>query len=941
MAILIKLRAISFLTLAAAASAAPSPRTRASFDFGWRFHLGDVAPAGPCNSSAFPVNVSGVQCLNLQEVPAGSASAADCEQACCAAGHACGVWQWRSGTGCWTGSDCADEGPDPNGWVGGARSSTPANKTCPPGPGSPCSASYDDSAWRSLNVPHDYVIEGDVSESENPDRGALARNTSWYRKHFALDPSLGDGRPIWLTFDGVFREADVYVNGAFLLHHEEGYTPFIAFIHNASVPLAFGGDNVIAVYIDGTQAELWCYEGAGIYRHVWLESAAPLSFAPWSFSAPSYVDGAISGADAEAPQTSDSAVWMPQADLCNAGPARAIGSVLFTLADPSGAVVASASVRFNLSALSGFARVTANVPFGSAASPVALWNVNPNGPPLYSASATATLDGDASASDSVSERVGVRSAVFDARRGFLLNGVQVKIKGTSNHVGFGGVGMAVPDRVAEFEVATLRAAGVNAWRTAHNPVAPELLDAADAYGMLVWSENRFVQRGVQPVASLRRGGSWPARTALGADPAPPSVPAADAQLVADAVDMVLRFRNHPSIILWSLCNELGCAADSPTGDSLAVQFKTAMYKADKSRPITGNTVQRPYLDHEDVDPFAEAMDVQSFSYEYDAYVSYHEAAPWKAVGGGESGSCVVDRGVFGAASSGHLGPDDRGLFECVSEGWSAAGTLPYVFGNFLWTGFDYYGETYPTGWPAISSHFGAFDLCGFPKVGVSFYEAWWRDYPRGCSGANVHVGVSPDDWTAPVASGATVDVHVTTCAASVTLAVNGEVVAPANAPVPIFGSVTFPKVPFAPGNITVTAFDASGAVVASRSVVSAGVPFALRAWVEDSFLPPRNGSHIAADGQDAALIGVELVDANGVRVPNADVNVTFAIAGPASLVGVHNGDPADHSHPKSSWRLTFHGLARAIVASSGGAGGIVVTAAAPGLQPGNVRLVAS
>jgi hypothetical protein len=504
--------------------------------------------------------------------------------------------------------------------------------------------------------------------------------------------------------------------------------------------------------------------------------------------------------------------------------------------------------------------------------------------------------------------------------------------------------MAVPDRVLEFQVATLKRAGVTGWRTAHNPVAPELLDFADQYGMLVMSENRFVQAGVQPVASPKRGGpqtagaaGFESRDHFG------DVPSADPTLLANAVDMVVRDRNHPSIVIWSLCNELGCASDSPTGDSLAAQFKTAILGADKSRPITSNTVQRPYLQNHDVDAFAQAMDVQSFSYEYDAYTSYHQAAPWKPVGGGEAGSCITDRGYFAADANGHVGPSSRDLFGCLQEGWKHAAILPFVYGNFLWTGFDYAGETYPTGWPARSSHFGNWDNCGFPKQGVGFLHSWWRDFPAGCSGENVHAFISPDDWTAPVAVGSPVDVVVTTCAASVSLFVNGEPANPASLPVSMFGFAKWPAVTFTPGKLTAVAYSEGGAVVATQTVLTAGAPFALRAWVEDVYQPPRNGSQIAADGQDVALIGVEIVDANGVRVPNADVVVTFQVLGPAAVVGVTNGDPADHTPSKAETKVTWKGLARAFVASSAPnrTGDVVVTAAAPGLQPGNVRLVAS
>jgi beta-galactosidase len=336
------------------------------------------------------------------------------------------------------------------------------------------------------------VIEGTVDPKLNPNHGALATNVSWYRKEFELPTSAADSL-VWLTFDGVFRNADVYINGAFVKHHIEGYTSWTAYIHNASKALKFGEGqkNVVAVFVDATQPELWCYEGGGIFRHVWLETASMLSVVPWGFAFPTYVDGAITGDDATKPQTSDSALAMPQLDVQNAGPKSLSVVANFTLTDSQGKLVLNHSLPITVPA-GGFRRIAPGagpwfgppLRFGSTTDPVLLWNTA-DAPPLYTAAAT-LLDTAGGVIDRVEATVGVRNAIFDAREGFMLNGVKVTIKGTSNHLGFGAVGLAVPDRVMEFQVATLKAMGSNAWRTAHNPAAPELLEYADRYGMLVW-----------------------------------------------------------------------------------------------------------------------------------------------------------------------------------------------------------------------------------------------------------------------------------------------------------------------------------------------------------------------------------------------------------------------------------------------------------------------
>ena len=919
--------ASSAAAAAAAAAATASPRTRASFDASWRFLLGDPRSAPACNASGF-VGFAARQCLGQTDVPAAK-SAAACASAC-ACSPDCLTWDYSPSAGCWTSADDCPSFLNSSDWIGGTRPAAPGPAPVVCGAGDPCQPSYDDSAWRALSVPHDYGVEAAFDPALDPDKGCLPKNSSWYRKTFALPAAAKDGL-VSLQFDGVFRAADVFINGAWVAHHEEGYTSFIVFLHNASAPLVFGGgDNVLAVFVDATQPELWSYEQQGIYRHVWLDTAPLLSVVPWGFFAPALLTGAIhSPGGAAAPQTADGALLTPRVDIANAGAAAVNGTVTFALADAGGAVLCTAKAPFALAA-GGWQRVAATLACGSAAAPLNLWNTARGGAYLHTASA-ALVDAQGAALDAVSARVGLRSAYFSPVEGFLINGQKVVLNGFSQHLGFGGCGGAVPERVSEFIIASLLGMGGTAYRTAHNPISPEFLDLADEYGLIVWEENRFVQLGVQPQPVAGAAAAAAHVDAHGRGGALRTAPSAVPRLVQDAQDMVLRDRNHPSIVIWSLCNELGCTADQPGGGGIAVQFKQQIYNADNSRPVTGNTVQTPYLSGRLVDEFAQAMDVQSFSHQFENVPAFHAAAPWKALGLGESGSCEADRGEYrGNRSAGHISFD--GVLDCVADNLAAL-AIPYSYGSFHWTLTDYLGET-SGGWPDVSSAFGVFDLAGFAKDSAVLLAAWWR-------GDCTAVALSPTDWTAPAAPGGTLDVAALTCAPRAELFLNGAsmgVIA-----VPPLRAAVWPKVAFAPGNLTVVARDASGAALGSATVLTAGAPFALRAWVESPYLPPRNGSVIAADGADVALIGVQVLDANGVVCPSgAAFNVTFSVAGPGAVYGVANGDPADHSPPKASWRLSFHGLARVIVQSSapGAAGSIAVTAAASGLQPSTVTIVA-
>eukprot|EP00040_Diaphanoeca_grandis_P012478 m.63229 g.63229 ORF g.63229 m.63229 type:complete len:1108 (-) comp23257_c0_seq2:128-3451(-) len=559
---------------------------------------------------------------------------------------------------------------------------------------------------------------------------------------------------------------------------------------------------------------------------------------------------------------------------------------------------------------------------------VPLWNlVQPYLFTIVTSTRTFSSTGGArNYTDAVNTTIGVRSAVFSPNQGFLLNGLPQKIKGLSMHQDFGGCGTAVPDKANEMRVTSLKKMGATGWRTAHNPVNSELLDYTDKYGMLVWSENRNLERqviglsdtplGSKRVSSVRRkefrdaegglvGAEW-----KGEDPL----------YLEEAQAMVLRDRNHPSIVIWSLCNEGGCMQGDPDGGYVATAFKNAIFAVDTSRPITANSEDTPG------DTLTHAMDVNSFSYNYQEYDEFHIKYPFRTIIGGESASCTSDRsrylgmGVTSNITTGYVDSDDSA---CVVSAWGdSAQTRPWVVGNFAWTGWDYKGEPTPSNWPAINSHFGMIDIAGFPKDSYYYYSSWWK-------GDTSVLHIAPQDWNSPVPIGHALNVNLYSAAAMVELLVNG--VSQGKQSVPSFGVVTYENITFTPGSLQAFSWDENGKPLANTTVATTKAPSKIVLTIESDF-------PLQSNTQDVALVRVAIVDADGAFVASADNNITFGVQGPGSVYGVANGDPTDHDPDKATYRKVFKGLARVIIQSLEDPGQIVLTATATGLEAATLMI---
>ena len=378
-------------------------------------------------------------------------------------------------------------------------------------------AGYDDAAWKKISVPHDYVFDGRLYNSGKNDRGHgyLPYTVGWYRKHLVI-PKSDAGKILKLDFDGVFRDSEVWFNGQSLGRHQSGYTPFS---YDITKLAKLGGENVIAVRVDPRTGEGWWYEGGGIYRHVYLTALAPVHLAQWGTHVVSPVPNGEKGGDAEGDLTITTT-------LENSSPAAANCKVTSEVVSPDGEVLKTIEGSDDVPA-GGQKEVAQRAVIDHPK----LWSIET--PNLYMLRTTVTQDGKAV--DFSTTHFGVRTVHFDVEKGFFLNGKHIEIQGTASHQDLAGVGIAVPDSLQAWRVEQLKKTGCNAWRTAHNPPSEALLEACDCLGMMVMDENRHL--GATYVHHTNKG-----------------TPAGD---LADLATMIQRDRNHPSIIMWSMCNEEG------------------------------------------------------------------------------------------------------------------------------------------------------------------------------------------------------------------------------------------------------------------------------------------------------------------------------------------------------------------------------------------------
>lgn len=540
----------------------------------------------------------------------------------------------------------------------------------------PASASYEDRIWREVDLPHDWAVELAFAADASHSHGYKIigwkypeNSVGWYRKTIFI-PASDLGRKISIQFDGVFRNSTVWINGFYLGQEHSGYA---GFEYDITDYLNYGGKNVIAVRVDASLEEGWFYEGAGIYRHTWLNKTNKLHVS-------------TNGTFVTSKVGADEAELTIRTKIENQENISADISIEQSLIDGNGKPVAAGSV--------------AEVKLNALDSKICLSVLKIKNPQLWSLEdpylykLITRVVSKSEVIDSCETTVGIRTITFDAQKGFFLNGKGLKLKGSNIHQDHAGVGVAIPDQLQEFRVKRLKEMGCNAIRTSHNPPTPELLDACDRLGMLVLDENRLMGINQEHFDLLKR--------------------------------LIERDRNHPSVIAWSLGNEEWAIESNILGERITATMQAFAQSLDSSRRFTvaisggcGNGTSR-------------SLDVMGFNYLTQCDIDdYHSKFPAQPGIGTEESTTHSSRGIYeNDKSNSHMAPSDRtGEGPSIETGWKFYDERLYLSGVFFWTGFDYRGEPTPLKWPAVSSQYGIVDACGFPKDQFYYLKSWWTTEP--------------------------------------------------------------------------------------------------------------------------------------------------------------------------------------------------------------------
>ena len=735
------------------------------------------------------------------------------------------------------------------------------------GPYSPkFDASKWSATWKNVNLPHDWVVDLPYAPKASHSHGYKTvgykypeTSVGWYRKTFTV-PHEDHGKHLYLQFDGIFRDARVWVNGFYLGHEPSGYATHT---YDITEYLNYGEDNLITVRADATLEEGWFYEGAGIYRHVWLNKVAPVHVAPF---------GTFIYSTLEAPF--DKALLTIETTVENSGLKGGDYRLRHILRDAEGKEVGRCEASGKALLPKERQLTTGQLQLDNPN----LWSTD--APYLYTL-LTEVYQEDKLV-DTYTTVTGIRHVAFDADRGFFLNGRPLKLKGANMHQDHPGVGVGIPDALQIYRLKQLKSFGCNAYRSSHNPMTPEMLDACDSLGILVIEENRLVGVNEEHTRLLKR--------------------------------MIERDRNHPSIILWSIGNEEWGIEWEESGTRIAATMREYCHRFDPTRLVTAASSSGPTI--------LIPVDVAGYNYILQNPVEQHRKDyPQRCAYGSEETTGSGTRGIyFDAYDKGHMmaynrkpnGPDS--LLNCISRGWKFYDERSYLAGIFYWTGFDYRGEPTPMTFPATGTQFGILDYCGFPKDEAWYLKSWWTDEPV------LHI---LPHWNLQGHEGENIELWVYSNCDEVELTVNGKNLG--RKTMPKNGHLSWTAI-YQPGTVKAMGYK-NGKKILTRNVETTGAPARISLTADRSV--------IRADNRDVAVFRVELQDKEKRFVPTACDDLTITVNGPVRILGVGNGDPAYQTTERPTDTNTrtyqvkaFNGLAQVLLQSTGEAGEATLTVGA-------------
>ncbi len=713
------------------------------------------------------------------------------------------------------------------------------------------SPDFDKSSWKTVNLPHDWAVYNNFEEKWGPSQGYKKRGKAWYSKRFRLDED-DKKKQILIEFEGISSHATVYLNGSVIGRNFCGYNSFV--VDGTDMALYGEQINDLVVFVDATAIEGWWYEGAGIYRHVNLYKKNKLHITHWGV----FVH----------PEKKTADVWDAITDTTieNSSYTDKSFRLKTYILDNNDNIVGKAETDCSVN---GGSTVTINQSILTY-SPL-LWDID--SPNLYKM--ISELYENNTLIDSQTNNFGFRTISIDADTGFLLNGRHVPIYGTCNHQDHAGVGVAVPDSVNEYRIKLLKEMGSNAYRCAHGNPNPEILDYCDKYGMLVMDENRNFNSSADGIKQIR--------------------------------DMVMRDRNHPSVIMYSLFNEEPLQG-TPTGRKIAQKLQCEIKKLDNTRFLLGAMNTGVTTDGGTCD----LLDMTGFNYITHTYDDFREKYPHVPMIGSENDSAFQTRGVYTTDHS-------KNIIDCYDseaatwgntyrDGFKQINTRPHMLGMFIWTGFDYRGEPTPFEWPSISTQFGIMDTCGFKKDAFYLNKVFFTSEPI------IHL-LPHWNWC----KGDKVRVMVYTNCAEAELFLNE--ISLGRKKVDKY-EMTDWNIDFSKGTLNVVGYNNGQAVCTDEVTTSEDAQKII-------ITPCRDFVYDACD--DAAIFNISVTDKNGITVPTADNLIKFTAEG-GKIIGVGNGNPNSHEADKAEERHLFNGLCQVIVKQTDDSEKMTIIASSEGLE---------